>query len=355
MTEPTATLALPGGCPPVVFAERARCRLLRRRLRHRPARSVSHASRSALTAPELASLLHDLEANVRVGHRHAAEAMRWVRRGATSHSRAVVEAAVGLVEFADNTLVDDASRPAFGRIVRRVFGARARALGFAPRPGESDDDQLLRRSLLWLVAPVDPALSADARRLARRLDRRPHGGRSRHGRRRADHRRAIGATPRCSTRCVPRRRPPRTASSGAQLIIGAGLVRGSRACQRAACRCCSTRPSTCANRGPRSCTRATGCRAATRRYDFIMQNFDALARRGRSRPAGRLARLRRRTLLGRRCRRRLPRSGRRAPTAIRVPRASSRRRSNRSVPANRCASAPDRRISMVDSCKGFVT
>src|SRR5207253_913184 len=50
---------------------------------------------------------------------------------------------------------------------RRVFGLRARTLGFAPRVGESDDDQLLRQSLLRFVAPEDPRLAAQARRLTR--------------------------------------------------------------------------------------------------------------------------------------------------------------------------------------------
>ena len=50
--------------------------------------------------------------------------------------------------------------------MRQVFGERARTLGYAPRRGESDDDQLLRRSVIRFVAPEDPTLSAEARRLA---------------------------------------------------------------------------------------------------------------------------------------------------------------------------------------------
>jgi hypothetical protein len=36
----------------------------------------------------------------------------------------------------------------------------------APRPGEHDDDQLVRRSLMLFAAPYEPGLAAEARRLA---------------------------------------------------------------------------------------------------------------------------------------------------------------------------------------------
>jgi hypothetical protein len=72
-----------------------------------------------------------------------------------------------LAEFAGNTVVVDADRPKFSRFVRETFGPRAKALGFVPKPNDSDDDQLMRRSLLRVVAPEDPALAAEARRLAR--------------------------------------------------------------------------------------------------------------------------------------------------------------------------------------------
>ena len=104
--------------------------------------------------------------------------------GAASRDRHVVLAAVDLAEFAGNTLVADADRPGFSAFVREVFGPRARALGFAPRAGESDDDQL--------AAPRAAALRRAGGSGARRagaparagVDRRPEGGRRRSRRRR---------------------------------------------------------------------------------------------------------------------------------------------------------------------------
>jgi alanyl aminopeptidase len=166
MTEAAAKIPLAGGCPAFVFANAGgrgyyvpdyRDGLLAKLATHR----------NALSVAEYASLLHDLKALVRAGAVSAAQAMQWVRLGAAARDRHVVLAAVDLAEFVGDTIVVDADRPKFSRFVREVFGPRAKALGFVPRANESDDDQLLRRSLLRFVAPEDPALAAEARRLAR--------------------------------------------------------------------------------------------------------------------------------------------------------------------------------------------
>ena len=166
MTEPTKAVPLAGGCPAFVFANAGgrgyyvpdyRDGLLTKLGGHRDALSVA----------EYASLLHDLKALVRAGSVSAGQAMQWVRFGAAARDRHVVVAAVDVAEFAGNTVVSEADRPKFSRFVRQVFGPRARALGFVPKANENDDDQLLRRLLLRFVAPNDPELAAEARRLAR--------------------------------------------------------------------------------------------------------------------------------------------------------------------------------------------
>ncbi|MDQ2961709.1 MAG: M1 family metallopeptidase [Pseudomonadota bacterium] len=165
MTEVTKTIPLSGGCPAYVFANAAgrgyyvpdyRGGLLTKIANHR----------SALSAAEYASLLYDLKVLVRAGAVSSAQAMLWVRYGASAADRHVVLAALDLAELAGNTLFADADRPKFSAFVREVFGPRAKALGFAPKANENDDDQLLRRALLRFVAPEDPSLAAEARRLA---------------------------------------------------------------------------------------------------------------------------------------------------------------------------------------------
>ena len=165
MTEKSMTLPLKGGCPAYVFANAGgrgyyvpdyRDNLLARLA----------ARHEAMSTAEYTSLLYDLQALVRSGSVKSAQAMSWVALAAAADDRHVVLAAANLAEFAGNTLVADADRPQFSSFVRRVFGPRAQVLGFASKPGETDDDQLMRRALLRLVAPEDPALAAEARRLS---------------------------------------------------------------------------------------------------------------------------------------------------------------------------------------------
>jgi cytosol alanyl aminopeptidase len=165
MTQATASIDLQGGCPAFVFANAGgrgyyvadyRGPLLAR------LKSQSHA----LTTAEQASLVYDLRPLVRAGSLDAGEALAWIRGTARSRNRHVMIADIAVAAFVRDTLVSDAGRKNYSAFVRQVFGPRARALGFVLRPGESDDDQLLRRALLRFAAPEDPALARQARRLA---------------------------------------------------------------------------------------------------------------------------------------------------------------------------------------------
>lgn len=165
MVDASATLELAGGCPAFVVANAGgrgyyvpdyRDDLLERLAKHR----------RALSTPEYASLLYDLQALVRAGTASPAQALSWIRLGAAERDRHVVLAAVELAAFVGDTLVPEADRSAYSAFVRRHFGGRARSLGFASRPKDTDDEALLRRALLRLAAPEDPALAQEARRLA---------------------------------------------------------------------------------------------------------------------------------------------------------------------------------------------
>jgi alanyl aminopeptidase len=166
LTEREGSLDLGTGCPAFVVANAGG------RGYYVPAYSADMMARlsrhrGALAPSEYASVLYDLRPLVREGAVSSATAFDWIRAGARSRDRHVTLAAIELASFVRDELVPDDARPRFADFVRREFGPRARALGFSPRRGERDDDQLLRRSLLAFVGPEDPALGADARRLAR--------------------------------------------------------------------------------------------------------------------------------------------------------------------------------------------
>jgi alanyl aminopeptidase len=165
LADESASIPLGDACPAYVFANAGgrgyyvanyRDGALERIERHR----------AALTPAEFASLLDDIQALVRAGAATHAQARQWIRHGAASRDRNVMRAAVDLAKFEARTGVAEGSQPQFAAFVRDTFGPRARALGFRPRPGEGDDDQLMRRELVRFAAPYDPVLSADARRLS---------------------------------------------------------------------------------------------------------------------------------------------------------------------------------------------
>ena len=166
LSSPTTTLSLGAACPTFVMANAGgrgyyvpeyRGKLLARLL----------AKPGAMTPAEAASIVYDLRPLLRAGAIDAGQALDGVRVGARSRERSVVTAAVDVANYVRDTLVSAREMEAFAAFVRQTFGPRARALGFVPRHGESDDDRLQRRALLSSAAPYDPPLAMKARRLAR--------------------------------------------------------------------------------------------------------------------------------------------------------------------------------------------
>ena len=165
MTETKQTLALDGRCPSFVFANaQGNGYYVSRYDDNLFAKLQSH--RDSLSVPEYASFVHDLRALLRSGSITASQAIEWMRLAGRAHDRHVVLAAIELGEFVRDRLVVENDRRKFAALVREVFGPRARALGFARKPAEDDDEGLLRRSLLAFVGREDPAVAAQARKLA---------------------------------------------------------------------------------------------------------------------------------------------------------------------------------------------
>ena len=165
MREKSETIPLGRSCPAFVFANAGGRGYYVADYRDTSLERLAH-HRGALSVAELASLLDDFRALVRAGTVSSSSALDWARYGAASRDRSVVRAAIDLAEFEGQTVMSGIAAPRFAAFVREVFGPRARALGLVPKRGESDDDQLMRRAVLRFAAPYDPALIAEARRLA---------------------------------------------------------------------------------------------------------------------------------------------------------------------------------------------
>lgn len=122
-----------------------------------------------LTLTEQVNLLGDIRALVRSGELPAGEALALVPRFLTDWNRHLVSGTWGLTNLIES-LIPEGLRPQLQRFIRDTYGAKARELGWQPRPGETEDTQLLRRTLLAMVAGVaeEPVLSGEAAALARR-------------------------------------------------------------------------------------------------------------------------------------------------------------------------------------------
>ncbi|HEY5937284.1 MAG TPA: M1 family metallopeptidase [Kofleriaceae bacterium] len=122
----------------------------------------------SLTVAERVGLLGDQLALVESGHVPVGKLLERVPALAREQNRHLTEVTGGYLNLLSNDLVPEALRPNRARFVRKMIGARARALGWKPGANEPDDTRLVRPALLSLAATTgeDPALIAGAKKLA---------------------------------------------------------------------------------------------------------------------------------------------------------------------------------------------
>ncbi|MEO8055910.1 MAG: M1 family aminopeptidase, partial [Acidobacteriota bacterium] len=168
LTEPTGSLPLPGPCPSRVLAN-AGDGYYRVLYKGSLLGKVLADGGRHLTAGERIATLSDVAALARSGDVPMATALALVPAFANDPDRPVVEAVQKIAAAPRDLLVTDGMRPRYRRFVSDVFGARAKALGWAAKKGEDEDTQLLRASLIPFVANEgdEPALIAEAGSLAK--------------------------------------------------------------------------------------------------------------------------------------------------------------------------------------------
>jgi alanyl aminopeptidase len=125
------------------------------------------ASLGKLSLAERVGIVADVEALVAAGKTPAGDGLALVGVLAKDSDPHIVSASLGIAAAA-NEVISDKLRPNYRRFLRKVFGAKAKALGWKPKAGEDEDTAILRSKLLGLVAGFgeDKALTADARKLA---------------------------------------------------------------------------------------------------------------------------------------------------------------------------------------------
>lgn len=132
-----------------------------------PALQTLVQNRSQLSLAERAGLFGELDNVARAGILPLSVGLQLAVMLKDEPKRQIMDAALQFAAVRIDFLPENL-RPKYADYVRDNFGARARKLGWIPKPGESEDDRLLRPSLVGFVARdgEDPELIAGARELA---------------------------------------------------------------------------------------------------------------------------------------------------------------------------------------------
>lgn len=120
-----------------------------------------------LSGPERVDLLGNSQALSITGKLPVADALKLVDKFNTDTSRYVVERALNIALEPRTHMVPQNLEANYQRFLLREFQARARELGWTPKPGEPDDVRLLRPPLLRAVSTYagDQQLADEARKL----------------------------------------------------------------------------------------------------------------------------------------------------------------------------------------------
>ncbi|MCP3144383.1 M1 family metallopeptidase [Pyxidicoccus xibeiensis] len=172
LTGSTGTLVLEGakGCPDQVHPNAEARGYYHALPRGDGLARLERQGGKGLEVSERLVLMDDAQALVASGDLDVAQALSLTTRLLRPDDPDLVAGAADVVGGVRDDFVPDTLRPQRARFVRGLFGGLARRLGFVARPGEREEQGMLRPLVVWMVANVgeDSALRAEARKLALR-------------------------------------------------------------------------------------------------------------------------------------------------------------------------------------------
>jgi alanyl aminopeptidase len=118
-----------------------------------------------LNAAEQLTLIHDVSSLAGSGDLKIGRALDAAVSFANSPEREIVAQAKDIIA-GSNRFVPSSLQANYGRFVVKVFGDRARSLGWSAKPGEDQETGLLRQNLVRYVARYDDVLASEASKLA---------------------------------------------------------------------------------------------------------------------------------------------------------------------------------------------
>jgi cytosol alanyl aminopeptidase len=129
--------------------------------------SAALVTNPGLTMAERVGVARELSALVVRGELSVSEELALVAPAMASGNRALTEVAVGSIWPLEDVL-PETSKAKLAAFVQHHFGAKAKALGFAEKTGEPEDDTLLRSDFIAVMGVTgDPTHRAQATKLAR--------------------------------------------------------------------------------------------------------------------------------------------------------------------------------------------
>jgi aminopeptidase N len=138
-------------CPAWVYANAGGLGAYRTSYRPDMLRRLAEVAGTALTPVERVSLLGDEWALVRQGQDAITQYLTIAGGLAGDRSGRVAGQITGRLDYVSEYLVDDDLRPAFQAWVRRILTPPAVELGWRARPGEAEDDEARRASVLFTL------------------------------------------------------------------------------------------------------------------------------------------------------------------------------------------------------------
>jgi len=155
VTEPQQTIAVGGTCQPWVFANARGKGYYRTAYTPDMIRRLARDAERLLTAPERLSLVSDEWAFVRAGRHTVANYLDLIAGFGSEPTAGVLGAISDRLEFIDNYLANDRTRPRFRSFVRQLLEPGYKKIGFDRRANDSEDDRSRRNVLLEALGLVD--------------------------------------------------------------------------------------------------------------------------------------------------------------------------------------------------------
>lgn len=166
--EPEASVELEGGCPDWFMPNAEAAGYFRFAMPREDLDRLVRAGWRHLSTRERLSVANNLAAAFAADAMKAADVFAAFERMAADEARAIATEPMELLEWSRDYLLDDPEP--LERFASRLYAARARRLGWSPRPREDGDSLLLRRAILAFLA--DTARDARVRREALERGRR---------------------------------------------------------------------------------------------------------------------------------------------------------------------------------------